>query len=102
MERELVQLYFRVPGASERGIFMGTASAMQIIGSNTNLQLNKVSLGRASVNLGFKPKVYQHTRGYEVIQRSAEEIRAMRSYMAAEAGNGDERVTDVTDDTDVF
>ena len=52
----------------------------------------RVMLGRAFRELGFQSKTSHNIRGYIVIRRSAEEMRAMRQQMA---------YTD-TDDTDVF
>jgi predicted P-loop ATPase len=96
LEVELVQLYFRPPAKHEAGEFMSVARAMQIVSGGIAQKLNTVILGRAFVELGFPKKVYQHTRGYLVVQRSAMEMKEMQRAM------GGETVTDVTDETDVF
>ena len=92
LEVELVQQYFRRPQDREPGEFISVAMALQVVGANITQKLSTVMLGRAFRELGFQSKTSRNIRGYIVIRRSAEEMRAMRQQMA---------YTD-TDDTDVF
>ena len=98
LEHELVQLYFRRPVGKEPGEFVSVALALQIVGAGITQKLSSVILGRAFVELGFERRAYRNVRGYVVVRRSAEEMRAMRSTMAQEASS----VNTDTDDTDVF
>ena len=93
LEKELVMQYFRKPANNEPGEFISVALALQIVGANITQKLNTVVLGRAFVELGFRKKTYQNVRGYVVVRRSAEEMRAMRHAAVH---------TDDTHDTDVF
>ena len=93
LEKELVMQYFRKPADNETGEFISVALALQIVGANITQKLNTVVLGRAFVELGFRKKTYQNVRGYVVVRRSAEEMRAMRHAAVH---------TDDTHDTDVF
>ena len=94
LEAELVQQYFRRPSAGEPGEFMPVSLAMQLVGAGITQKLSTVMLGRAFVEQGFERCTSHNVRGYIVVRRSAEEMRALRSQMAM--GNTH------TDDTDVF
>ena len=96
LEKELVQLYFRVPVGQEQGEFMPVGLALQMVGAGITQKLSPVQLGRAFVELGFERRTSRNIRGYVVVCRSAEEMRSLRSMMALPETNTD------TDDTDVF
>ena len=82
-ERELVDVYFRKPRELEGGEFMPVSRAMQIVGGNTVQQLSDVRLGRAFRDLGFACKRNSQGRGYIVVCRTAEEIKARQRLLAA-------------------
>ena len=93
LEHELVDVYFRKPSGGDTGEFMPVARALQIIGGNTSHQLSAVNLGRAFMEQGFSQTRLAHSRGYLVVQRQADEIKARLRMMAGEEG---------TDDADPF
>ena len=92
LELELIDVFFRKPGVGEYGEFMSVARALQIIGGNITQKLNTYSLGRAFKDMGYERVVRNHIRGYIVVQRSPEEIKARQRML----------VTDVTDETEIF
>jgi predicted P-loop ATPase len=92
LEVELIQQYFRIPQGNEHGEFISVAMALQVVGANITQKLSSVMIGRAFRELGFQAKTAHNIRGYIVVRRSAEEMRAMRQQMA----NTD------TDDTVIF
>ena len=75
-ERELVDVYFRKPRELEGGEFMPVSCAMQIVGGNTVQTLSDVRLGRAFRDLGYVCKRNSQGRGYIVVCRTTEEIKA--------------------------
>ena len=92
LEVELIQQYFRIPQGKEPGEFISVAMALQVVGANITQKLSSVMIGRAFRELGFQAKTSHNIRGYIVVRRSAEEMRAMRQQMT----NTD------TDDTVIF
>ena len=82
-ERELVDVYFRKPRELEGGEFMPVSRAMQIVGGNTVQTLSDVRLGRAFRDLGFVCKRNSQGRGYIVVCRTTEEIKARQRMLAA-------------------
>ena len=84
LEEELVDVYFRPPVGIEGGEFMPVSRAMQIVSGNMVHQISAVSLGRAFTNLGFQFKRTSASRGYIVIQRTAEEIRQRLRQLAGD------------------
>ena len=92
LECELVDVYFRKPQGQEAGEFMPVSRALQMIGGNTTHQLSALRLGRAFMDQGYCQVRRAHSRGYVVVCRSAEEIRARMHLLACE--NDDDRVTD--------
>ena len=82
-ERELVDVFFRKPRELEGGEFMPVSRAMQIVGGNTVQTLSDVRLGRAFRDLGFTCKRNSQGRGYIVVCRTAEEIKARQHMLAA-------------------
>ena len=93
LEHELIDTYFRRPAKGEFGEFMPVSRAMQIVGGNITQKLNVFTLGRAFKDLDFEKVVRNHIRGYIVVQRSPEEIKARQSMLG---GNS------VTDGTEIF
>lgn len=87
LERELVSLYFAVPGEGQNGIFMTASRALQIIGVNIAQKLNAVWIGRAFKELGFQKVRMNHCWGYLVMERTAEEIKAMQHRWGREAND---------------
>jgi hypothetical protein len=90
-------MYFRKPLAYESAEFMPVANGLLIVGGNIANKLSVVSLGRAFREMGFDKAVRNHTRGYIVKQRTAEEIKMRRTAL-----HSDQQVTDVTDETVIF
>ena len=84
LETELVDVYFRKPVGVEGGEFMPVSRAMQIVGGNMVHQLSAVRIGRAFVELGFECKRTKATRGYIVVQRTADEIKSRLQTMAGD------------------
>ena len=82
LEHELVDVYFRVPSSGEPGEFMPVSRALQIVGGNMIHQISAVRLSRAFTDLGFMSKRTSSSRGFIVVQRSAEEIRSRLRMMA--------------------
>ncbi len=103
LERELVDQYFRRPQGQEPGEFMPVSLAIQIVGANITQKLSTIMLGRAFMDLGYEHKRTHSGRGYLVVRRSAEEMKAMRNQLAVPIRKTDTPgVTDVTDVTAVF
>lgn len=75
MEMELISLYFRRPNQGETPTFMTSSRALQTIGTGIAQKLNVTRIGKAFRDLGFKYVKVHGTRGFLVIERSAEEIR---------------------------
>ena len=73
---------------------MPVSLALQIVGANITQKLSTVVLGRSFVDLGFERKTFHNVRGYVVVRRSADEMRAWRTVMAQRR---DDTNTDVTD-----
>ena len=76
LEHELVDLYFRKPTDSELGEFMSVARALQLISNGISQKLSAVNVGRAFSDLGFKRVRTNSSRGFIVVCRTAEEIKA--------------------------
>ena len=74
-EQELVDIYFRKPVDGELGEFMPVSRALQIIGGNITRELSDRKIGRAFMDLGFRFKRTNTSRGYVVVPRSAVEIK---------------------------
>ena len=103
-EKEQVDLYFRKPSGIQEGVFMPISEAIKIVGENSSLRLSNVLMGRAFMELGFTPRICQHTRGYIVVIRSKEERDAHRRRIAqgVEECLEIQKVTDVTDEPALF
>ena len=61
---------------------MPVSLALQLVGANITQKLSKEMLGRAFIELGFERKTFRNVRGYVVVRRSAEEMKAWRCSMA--------------------
>ena len=85
LEWELVDLYFRKPLEGENGEFMTVARAMQIISCGISQKLSSTNVSRAFTDLGFKRVRTNRSRGFLVICRTAEEIKAYQRTMALNA-----------------
>ena len=76
LEHELVDLYFRRPIDSELGEFISVARALQMISNGISQKLSAVNVGRAFSDLGFKRVRTNSSRGFIVVCRTPEEIKA--------------------------
>ena len=97
-ELELVDYFFRKPSGADRGEFMPTAIARQIV-STPGTRISTVGLGRAFSKLGFEQGMESRCRGYYVVRRTDEERRMRARSLAYDASR---ETTRITDDTDVF
>ena len=90
LEHELVDLYFRRPIDSELGEFISVARALQMISNGISQKLSAVNVGRAFSDLGFKRVRTNSSRGFIVVCRTPEEIKAYqhRLLMDAEPDSG--------------
>ena len=82
LERELVDVYFRLPNEGETGEFMPVSRVLQIIGGNITQKLSDRKIGHAFTELGFTFRRTNTGRGYIVVQRSGLEIKERQKEMA--------------------
>ncbi len=85
IERELVDLYFRKPLEGENGDFMSVARALQLISYGISQKLSSTNVSRAFTELGFKRVRTNRSRGYLVVCRTAEEMKAYQMTQALNA-----------------
>ena len=85
LEHELVDLYFRKPTDSELGEFISVARALQLISNGISQKLSAVNVGRAFSDLGFKRVRTNSSRGFIVVCRTAEEIKAYQHRLLMDA-----------------
>ena len=85
IERELVDLYFRIPLEGENGEFMTVARALQLISYGISQKLSSTNVSRAFTELGFKRVRTNRSRGYLVVCRTAEEMKAYQMTQALSA-----------------
>jgi predicted P-loop ATPase len=90
LEQELIDIYFRKPIGKEPGEFIPVARALQIVGGGITQKLSAYALGRAFADLEFERVKRNHTRGYVVVQRSAEEIKARQRLLGTDGTEGTE------------
>ena len=95
-ELELVDYYFAKPSGANRGEFMPTSIARQIV-STPGTSVSSVALGRAFSKLGFKSATENNCRGYYVVRRTEEERRTRARSLAFESSHTDIQITDNTD-----
>lgn len=86
LEHELVDLYFRKPMPHENGIFMSVASALQTISYGISQKLSAINVGKAFADFGFERVRTKSSRGFIVVCRTAEEMKA---YQFSQASEGD-------------
>ena len=84
LEKELVDLYFRKPGPSEPGEFISVARALQIISAGISQKLSAVKVGLAFKELCFEKVRTSTCRGFIVVCRTAEDMKA---YQFTQLGN---------------
>lgn len=85
LEQELVDLYFRRPGPEEAGEFMSVARALQIISAGISQKLSAVYTGRAFSELGFNRVRTKRSRGFIVVCRTGEEMKAYQRRQGLDA-----------------
>lgn len=85
LEHELVDLYFRRPIDSELGEFISVARALQMISNGISQKLSAVNVGRAFSDLGFKRVRTNCSRGFIVVCRTPEEIKAYQHRLLMDA-----------------
>lgn len=85
LEHELVDLYFRRPIDSELGEFISVARALQMISNGISQKLSAVNVGRAFSDLGFKRVRTNSSRGFIVVCRTPEEIKAYQHRLLMDA-----------------
>ena len=85
LEHELVDLYFRKPTDSELGEFISVARALQVISNGISQKLSAVNVGRAFSDLGFKRVRTNSCRGFIVVCRTAEEMKAYQHRLLMDA-----------------
>ena len=85
LEHELVDLYFRRPIDSELGEFISVARALQMISNGISQKLSAVNVGRAFSDLGFKRVRTNSCRGFIVVCRMSEEIKAYQHRLLMDA-----------------
>lgn len=85
LEHELVDLYFRRPIDSELGEFISVARTLQMISNGISQKLSAVNVGRAFSDLGFKRVRTNSSRGFIVVCRTPEEIKAYQHRLLMDA-----------------
>ena len=85
LEHELVDLYFRRSIDSELGEFISVARALQMISNGISQKLSAVNVGRAFSDLGFKRVRTNSSRGFIVVCRTPEEIKAYQHRLLMDA-----------------
>lgn len=85
LEHELVDLYFRRPIDSELGEFISVARALQMNSNGISQKLSAVNVGRAFSDLGFKRVRTNSSRGFIVVCRTPEEIKAYQHRLLMDA-----------------
>ena len=97
-ELELVDYYFSLPSGADKGEFMPTAIAQQIV-ATPGIRVNTVALGRAFSRLGFEKAIVNNCRGYFVVRRNEEERRMRAHSLAYDSSVKRIQMTDHTDDS---
>ena len=78
MERELIDQYFRKPKEGEVCEELPASVVLQTVGANMTARLSAVMVGRALVEQGYRFRLVHGCRRYQVVRRSADEMRFMR------------------------
>ena len=99
---ELICRYLRKPREGEPGEFLCATDILQLVGSNPVLKLTTNKIGRAMTDLGFERMRTGTERGYNVVQYSAEEIKARQRMKACDAKPETAGEDDANDTNDAF
>ena len=75
---ELIDDNFRKPKTGEKGEYLSSSVAMQIVGAQNMKDVSAVKLGRAFTAMGFDYKIIDGIRRYYVVRRQADEIKLHR------------------------
>lgn len=76
IEQELIMTYFAIPAKGQACEFFTTADIINLLSLHTRLPLTAARIGTEMKNLGFQRCARGGKRGYLVIVRTQEEIRA--------------------------
>jgi predicted P-loop ATPase len=82
--------------------FLSATDILQLVGSNPVLKLTTNKIGRAMTDLGFERMRTGTERGYNVVQYSAEEIKARQRMKACDAKPETAGEDDANDTNDAF
>ena len=99
---ELISRYLRKPKPGEPSDFLSATDILQLVGSNPVLKLTTNKIGRAMTDLGFERMRTGSERGYNVVQYSAEEIKARQRMKACDAKPETAGEDDANDTNDAF
>ena len=99
---ELISRYLRKPKPGEPSEFLSATDILQLVGSNPVLKLTTNKIGRAMTDLGFERMRTGSERGYNVVQYSAEEIKARQRMKACDAKPETAVQDDANDTNDAF
>ena len=99
---ELISRYLRKPKPGEPSDFLSATDILQLVGSNPVLKLTTNKIGRAMTDLGFERMRTGSERGYNVVQYSAEEIKARQRMKACDAKPETDGEDDANDTNDAF
>ena len=99
---ELISRYLRKPKPGEPSEFLSATDILQLVGSNPVLKLTTNKIGRAMTDLGFERMRTGSERGYNVVQYSAEEIKARQRMKACDAKPETAGENDANDINDAF
>ena len=99
---ELISRYLRKPKPGEPSEFLSATDILQLVGSNPVLKLTTNKIGRAMTDLGFERMRTGSERGYNVVQYSAEEIKARQRMKACDAKPETAGEDDANDTNDAF
>jgi hypothetical protein len=99
---ELISRYLRKPKPGEPSEFLSATDILQLVGSNPVLKLTTNKIGRAMTDLGFERMRTGSERGYNVVQYSAEEIKARQRMKACDAKPETAGENDANDTNDAF
>ena len=87
---ELIDDNFRKPKTGEKGEYLSSSVAMQIVGAQNMKDVSAVKLGRAFTAMSFDYKIIDGIRRYYVIRRQADEIKLHREQPDLGAGGSGE------------
>jgi len=105
LEQELILTYFAVPAKGQDCEFFTTADIITLLSQHTRMPLTASRIGTEMRNLGFERRTKGGKRGYLVIVRTPEEIRASMRVSASDsdaATRTDEPPTPSPDEKPLF